>query len=464
MGGLFGAVKKMDCVRDVYYGTDYNSHLGTSYAGLAFFSSNSGIFSLSENIDNSTFRAIFECKIDLLKANAGIGVISDTDSQPVVVAAPFGSFAIVTVGKINNREEIIEKYSLNVPSDCPLTRLVASLIAKSDNIVNGIEKIQDSVKGSCSILILLDDGTVFGARDRLGRTPIVLARSVDANGWALSSESCAFDNLGYEKIRDLGPGEIIKISQNGPVVIKKPGHEMQICAFLWTYYGYPTSDYEDRNVDEMRMTLGKKFGEKDDVDVDFVSSVPDSGIGMALGYSQGNGAPYKRGLVKYTPSWPRSFMPTTQNRRDLVAKMKLIANKSLLEGKNVVFCDDSIVRGTQLGGHVADIRRCRVASLHVRISCPPIIFPCPFLNFSFSESKMELITRRVIAEIEGNPDSDVEKYADQSTPQYRAMVEKIRRNLNLDSLKFSSIGELVDAIGLPKCRICTHCFDASSHF
>ncbi|MDE6488339.1 MAG: amidophosphoribosyltransferase, partial [Paramuribaculum sp.] len=337
----------------------------------------------------------------------------------------------------------------------------ASLISEGNDLVGGIENVYNEMRGSCSMLLLLNDGRIVAARDRFGRTPIMIARKDDA--YAASSESCSFPNLGFELCYELGPGEIVELTPDGIKQLRKPNEEMQICSFLWTYYGYPVCQYEGRNVDRMRYVAGRDMALEDDTEVDFVSAIPDSGIGMALGYSQGKGVPYLRGIAKYTPTWPRSFTPSTQERRELVAKMKLIANKSLLKDKKVIFCDDSIVRGTQLRDNVRDLYDAGCKEIHMRISCPPLIYPCTFLNFTASKSELELITRRVIERLEGSHDANLEEYATTNSPRYNRMVEEIRNELGLTSLKFSSIENMVNAIGLPKCKICTHCFDGSSH-
>ncbi len=471
MGGFFGVTKKTHCINDLFYGVDYNSHMGTKRAGIASVTSD-GIFTRSiHNIENSYFRTKFEPDLDDFSGNSGIGVISDTDAQPIIVNCRLGKFAIVTVARINNIDELEQmlldkgqhfcEHSYDIVNP---TEVVATLISMGKDIVDGINNAYRMIKGSCSMLLLMENGDIIAARDKLGRTPIALARHTKDLGYAVSSETCAFPNLDFQTERQIGPGEILRISANGYKVLQEPLDKMQICAFLWTYYGYPPCEYEGKNVDEMRMKLGYAMGQRDDTDVDFVSPVPDSGIGMALGYSRGKNVPYKRGLIKYTPTWPRSFTPSTQERRELVAKMKLIADYVLLRGKKVVFCDDSIVRGTQLRDNVADIFDAGATEVHVRISCPPLIFPCQFLKFTSSQSNMELITRRVIADIEGDGDKNIELYSDDTTPQYAEMVERIRQKLGLSSLKFNTIKDIVDAIGLPKDRICTHCFDGSSYF
>ncbi len=465
MGGFFGLTVKTDCVDRLFYGIDYNSHMGTKRAGMATV--NNGIFTRSiHNIENSYFRTKFEGDLKDFSGNSGIGVISDTDAQPIIVNCHLGKFAIVTVARINNigqlEKEMLAKghhfceHSYDIINP---TEMIAALISEGKDIVSGIENVYRQIKGSCSMLILME-GRIIAARDFLGRTPIIIAKNDE--GYAASSESCAFPNLGFEVCYNLGPGEIVELTPDGMTQLRKPEKRNQICSFLWIYYGYPVCQYEGRNVDRMRYVTGRDMALADTTEVDFVSAIPDSGIGMALGYSQGKKVPYLRGIVKYTPTWPRSFTPSTQERRELVAKMKLIPNKALLKGRRVIFCDDSIVRGTQLRDNVADMRQAGVKEIHMRISCPPLIYACDFLNFTASKSNLELITRRVIADFEGDPDKNLEAYATYGTPEYNRMVEEIRRRLGLDSLQFSSLENIVNAIGMPKCDICTHCFDGSS--
>lgn len=467
MGGFFGVARRGNCVNELFYGVDYNSHLGTKRAGMATV--DNGIFCRSiHNIENTYFRTKFEGDLDEFSGSSGIGVISDTDAQPIIVNCHLGKFAIVTVGRINNINELEKEMLAKGHHFCEHsydiinpTEMIAALISDGSDMVSGIENVFRCVKGSCSMLILMEDGSIIAARDRLGRTPIILGSKED--GFAATSETCAFPNLSYEISRNLGPGEIVRFTAGGVEQLRAPGKEMQICAFLWTYYGYPVCEYEGRNVDEMRYKCGKDMADTDDTKVDYVSAIPDSGIGMALGYSQGLGVPYKRAIVKYTPTWPRSFTPGTQARRELVAKMKLIPNRELLRDKKVIFCDDSIVRGTQLRDNVSDLYDYGAKEVHVRISCPPLIYPCRFLNFTASKSELELITRRVIQKREGEHDRNLKAYATTDSPEYNAMVEDIRSELGVTSLKFSSIENVVNSIGLPKCRICTHCFDGSSH-
>ena len=466
MGGFFGVAKKDKCVNELFYGVDYNSHMGTKRAGIA--TCNNGVFTRSiHNIENAYFRSKFEPDLDDFHGNVGIGVISDTDAQPIIVNCHLGKFAIVTVARINNINELEKEmlgkghhfceHSYDIINP---TEMIAALISEGSDFVDGIENVFRSIKGSCSML-LLTESTIIAARDKLGRTPILIGKKDGAH--AVTSESCSFANLGYEIEYTLGPGEIVEIKADGINQLRKPNEEMQICAFLWTYYGYPACEYEGRNVEAMRYDSGVEMGKNDDVEVDFISAIPDSGIGMALGYAQGKGVPYQRGIVKYTPTWPRSFTPSTQERRELVAKMKLITNKSLLKGKKVIFCDDSIVRGTQLRDNVKDMLNDGVKEVHIRISCPPLIYPCKFLNFTASKSEMELITRRVIAELEGDPNKNLEAYCKTGSLEYERMVEEIGKKLCLSSLKFNSIETIVKSIGLPKCKICTHCFDGSSY-
>ncbi len=465
MGGFFGIAKHDECINELFYGVDYNSHMGTKRAGIA--TCNNGVFTRSiHNIENSYFRSKFEGDLKDFSGKVGIGVISDTDAQPIIVNCHLGKFAIVTVGRINNisslEKELLAKghhfceHSYDIINP---TEMIAALISEGTDYVSGIENVYRRVKGSCSMLLLTED-SVIAARDRLGRTPIIIGKKDGAH--AATSETCAFPNLGFEVCYNVGPAEIVEIKADSIKQLKAPEEEMQICAFLWTYYGYPVCEYENRNVDLMRYDSGLEMGKDDDTEVDFVSAVPDSGIGMALGYAEGKKVPYKRGIVKYTPTWPRSFTPSTQERRELVAKMKLIPNRALLYDKRVIFCDDSIVRGTQLRDNVKDLFDCGAKEVHIRISCPPLIYPCKYINFTASKSEMELITRRVIKELEGDADKDLAEYATTDSPKYKAMVERIRQQLGLTSLRFNSIETVVKAIGLPKCKICTHCFDGSS--
>lgn len=468
MGGFFGTVSKKSCKTDLFYGTDYNSHLGTKRAGMATFDPQNGFTRSIHNLERTYFRTKFESELDKFSGNAGIGVISDTDPQPIIFNSHLGKFAIVTVAKIANIDELekslldenhhFAEMSLGKTNQ---TELVALLITQGKNFTDGIENVFNRIKGSCSMLILTENG-IIAARDKLGRTPIVIGKKDGA--YAAASESTCFPNLGYQIDRYLGPGEIIQITAGGITQLRKPGEEMQICSFLWVYYGFPTSCYEGINVEAVRFACGAKMGQEDDSEVDCTCGIPDSGVGMALGYAEGKGIPYHRAIAKYTPTWPRSFTPSDQSMRSLVAKMKLIPNRAMLEGKRLLFCDDSIVRGTQLRDNVKVLYEYGAKEVHIRIACPPLIYTCPFVGFTASKSAMELITRRIINRLEGNPDKNLERYATTDSPEYKRMVEEIRKEFGLDSLKFNKIETLIEAIGLPKCKVCTHCFDGSSHF
>ena len=470
MGGFFGVVSRQRCINDLFYGTDYQSHLGTSRAGMATYSLEDGFFRTIHNLENDYFRSKFENDLGKFTGNSGIGVISDTDAQPMLMNSHPGRFALVTVAKINNKEEICdqllsENMHLSEFSSGKInqTELIALLIIKGKNFVEGIENVFKTIKGSCSMLLLTEDG-IIAARDSWGRTPIALGSRDGAI--AVTTETTAFPNLGFDTTLYMGPGQIIKITENGYEELRKPNKKMQICSFLWVYYGFPTSCYEGRNAEDVRNELGRVMGREDDVEVDGACGIPDSGVGMAVGYAEGHKCPYTRAVAKYTPTWPRSFMPTDQSRRNLVAKMKLISNKEILNGKRLVFCDDSIVRGTQLKDNSHEFYESGVKAAHMRISCPPLIYGCPFINYSASKNELELISRRVIKDFEGdNPSQEtLQKYATTGTPEYEKMVKEIAKRLQLTTLKFTSIEALVNAIGLPKERICTHCFDGSSFY
>ncbi|MDE6682707.1 MAG: amidophosphoribosyltransferase, partial [Muribaculaceae bacterium] len=411
------------------------------------------------------FRTKFEPDLDKFSGNSGIGIISDTDAQPIMINSHLGRFAIVTVAKILNLEEL-EKERLDSNQRFAelssgytnQTELVAMLINQKKSFREGIENVYEKVKGSCSMLILTTDG-IIAARDRYGRTPIVIGKKEGA--MAATSESTAFPNLDFEIVRDLGPGEIVRLHADGLEVMKEPGEEMQVCSFLWVYYGFPTSTYEGRNVEDARFRFGFEMGKKDSTEVDCACGIPDSGVGMALGYACGKGVPYTRAISKYTPTWPRSFTPPRQDMRELVAKMKLIPNAAILKGNRVLLCDDSIVRGTQLRDNTRVLYDYGAKEVHIRIACPPLIYSCPFVNFTASKSDLELITRRVIKDLEGDPNKNLEKYAQTDSPEYNRMVEILRENFGLTSLKFNTLENLIEAIGLPKCKVCTHCFDGT---
>ena len=469
MGGFFGTVAKADCVTDVFYGTDYNSHLGTKRGGMTTYDAERKEFTRSiHNLESTYFRTKFEDELDTFNGKSGIGVISDTDPQPLILNSHLGRFAIVTVAKIVNLQELEAQLLAQNMHFAELsqgktnqTELIALLIIQGRNFVEGIENVYRHIKGSCSLLLLTEDG-IIAARDRWGRTPVVIGKKEGA--YAVTGESSSFPNLGYEIERYLGPGEIVRLRADGLEQMRRPDEQMQICSFLWVYYGFPTSCYEGRNVEEVRFNSGFKMGRKDDSQVDCACGIPDSGVGMALGYAEGKGVPYHRAISKYTPTWPRSFTPSKQEMRSLVAKMKLIPNRAMLEGKRVLFCDDSIVRGTQLRDNVKVLYDYGAKEVHIRIACPPLIYGCPFIGFTASKSDLELITRRIIKELEGDDAKNLDKYATAGSPEYEKMVDVIRQRFGLSSLKFNTLETLVEAIGLPKCKLCTHCFDGSSHF
>lgn len=471
MGGFFGTIGRKSCVTDLFYGTDYNSHTGTRRGGMATYDHEAGFKRVIHSLESTYFRTKFEPELERFCGNAGIGIISDTDAQPIVVNCHLGRFAIVTVARIVNLEELTRSlldqglhFSELSQGSTNQTELVALLITQGRNFTEGIENAFRQIKGSCSMLLLTEDG-IIAARDFLGRTPIVLGRKDDA--WAATSESSAFPNLDYHTCRYLGPGEIVRLRPGAgePEQMRAPEKRMQICSFLWVYYGFPTSSYEGRNVEQVRFEEGRLMAHDDpDTEVDCVCGIPDSGVGMALGYAAGRGITYQRAISKYTPTWPRSFTPSNQSLRSLVAKMKLIPNKAMLDGKRVLFCDDSIVRGTQLRDNVGILYECGCREVHMRIACPPLIYGCPFIGFTSSKTDLELITRRIIKDLEGDPNVHLEKYATAGSPEYERMVDILRRRLNLTSLRFNRLDNLVKAIGLPKCHLCTHCFDGSSYF
>ncbi|MDP3452635.1 MAG: amidophosphoribosyltransferase [Bacteroidales bacterium] len=467
MGGLFGVISRQKCITDLFYGTDYHSHLGTRRGGLATLNINGNFARSIHNLENTHFRAKFEDDLKKFDGLSGIGVISDTDPQPIILNSHLGKFAIVTVGKINNMAELEKELlsggrnftELSSGSTNP-TELTALLITEGKSFEEGIAIANKRIEGSCTFLLLTESG-IIAARDKFGRTPLIIGKK--EGSLSVASETCCFSNLGYEDEYYLGPGEVVRISHDGYEQIIKPGKRLQICSFLWIYYGYPTSSYEKINVDDVRFSLGYSLGETDDTELDVSSAIPDSGTCMAIGFAAGKKIPYRNAIVKYTPTWPRSFMPSDQSIRDLVARMKLIPNKSLLREKRIAFCDDSIVRGTQLKDNAQTLIGFGAKEIHIRISCPPLVFPCEFLNFSASRSPLELITRRYILQKEGSHNKNTEKYSDPSTKEYQEMVTFIKNELGLSSLRFNTIDTLVKSIGLPKESVCTHCFDGSGY-
>ncbi|MBE6214453.1 MAG: amidophosphoribosyltransferase [Rikenellaceae bacterium] len=471
MSGFFGCVSRIECVNDVFYGTDYHSHLGTKRAGLAFVED--GKFKRSiHSLEDGYFRNKFEGELPKFgEAKMGVGVISDNESQPITITSHTGRYAVVTVARIDNIEELTKEllddkhhFAELSSGDINATELVAILIGLGSSIKDGIELVFKKIKGSCSMLVLTDHA-IYAARDKFGRTPISIGKN--EKGYVCASESSSFDNLGYNYVRDLGPGEIVRISADGIHQVTPPGKRKQICSFLWVYYGYPSAWYEGVNVEDCRYRCGAAMARRDkDLQLDFAAGIPDSGVGHAIGYANEKGIPYKRPFVKYTPTWPRSFMPQNQKMRDLVAKMKLLPNSRFTRGQKILFMDDSIVRGTQLKDNVVKLLDSGVKEVHMRIACPPLIFPCRFLNFSTSRSTYDLYARRVIRDMEGRDDiSDevFEQYADPDNPKHKEMVNIMCRHLQLTSLKFQRLDDLVEAIGLPKEDLCTHCWDNSSY-
>lgn len=466
MGGFFGVASRKDCVPDLFYGTDYHSHLGTKRGGMATLDGNSFIRFIHD-ITNAQFRSKFEDDISKMTGRTGIGIISDYEDQPLIIGSHLGSYSIVTVGVIQNIEAIVEKafskscihFSEMSGDEINPTELVATLIDQEDSFEAGIRNAQEQIDGSCSILLLTKDG-VYAARDRLGRTPVIIGKRED--GYAVSMESCAFPNLGYVHERDLGPGETVLITAEGIEQKNPPRDKMQICSFLWIYYGYPASSYEGINVESSRYRCGAALAENDDVEVDKVAGIPDSGTAHAIGYATKANIRYSRPFVKYTPTWPRSFMPQQQNIRDLVAKMKLIPIRELTEGRRLLFCDDSIVRGTQLGDILRRLYKYGAKEIHMRPACPPLLYGCRYLNFSRSRSELDLAARKAIFQLDGESLVHLEEYSDCTSDRYYAMVEKIREKIGMDSLKYQRLDDMVKAIGLPGEKLCTYCWSGKS--
>lgn len=463
MGGFFGCVSKDDCVSDVFYGTDYHSHLGTKRAGIACYSKESGFLRAIHSLEDGYFRNKFQEDIKNFYGESGIGVISDTDAQPIILTSHLGRFGVATVCKILNLDElaaefILKKRTFSETSQGGInpTELVAMLIAEGETFVEGINNVFRKVQGSCSLLVLTDHG-IIAARDKFGRTPVILGKK--DNSIAAAFETSSFLNLDFIVEKYLGPGEIVQLTAEGYLQLQKPGDRLQICSFLWIYFGYPPSLYEDINVDECRYRCGAALARQDNIMADFVSGIPDSGVGHAMGYSNESRIPLKRPYAKYTPTWPRSFMPQNQNTRELVAKMKLIPNTSLIKGKTGIFLDDSIVRGTQLKDNVKDLYGAGIKEVHVRIACPPLTYSCKFLNFSRSRSSMDLATRKAVFQLEGKEPDDMKDYSVPENKKYKAMIDQIRKNLNLTSLKYQKLEDMVEAIGLPYEKLCTYCWD-----
>ncbi|MBQ2746076.1 MAG: amidophosphoribosyltransferase, partial [Lachnospiraceae bacterium] len=465
MSGFFGVASKEDCVFDLFFGIDYHSHLGTRRGGMVVYGED-GFDRAIHNIENAPFRTKFDRDIQEMKGYYGIGCISDYEPQPLIVRSHHGTYALTTVCKINNTDELTKMLFDNGHShflemsggDINPTELIASLINQKENLIEGITYALEQVDGSASILLMNQAG-VYAARDKHGRTPIVIGKK--ENAFCASFENYAYKNLGYKDYKELGPGEVVVLTDKSCTTLVNPGKDMKICTFLWVYYGYPASSYEGISVEKMRYQCGANMAKRDNVKPDIVAGVPDSGIAHAVGYANESGVPFSRPFIKYTPTWPRSFMPTIQSQRNLIAKMKLLAVEDLIKDKSLLLIDDSIVRGTQLGETTEFLYQSGAKEVHIRPACPPLLYGCKYLNFSRSNSEMDLITRRVIAKLEGDNVTDevLKKYADPETEEYANMVEEIRKELNFTSLQFSRLDDMLDAVGIDKCKLCTYCWN-----
>ena len=468
MGGFCGVATKSDCVFDLFFGTDYHSHLGTRRAGMIVYGEN-GFNRAIHNIESSPFRTKFEKDVNSMRGNLGIGVISDYEPQPLLIRSHHGPYALTTVGKINNISELADEIVKNSGAHfmemsggmINATELVAALINQQDNLIDGIRYAQERIDGSLSLMLMTPKG-VYVARDKWGRTPIFIGKKED--GYIATSESFAYLNLGYKEYRTVGPGEIDILTPDGVTMLVRPGSKMKICTFLWVYYGYPTSQYEGVSVETMRYKCGEHMARRDGLtieDADLVAGVPDSGTPHAVGYANESGIPFKRPFIKYTPTWPRSFMPTIQSKRDMIARMKLIPITELIEDQRLVLIDDSIVRGTQLHNKTEFLKESGAAQVHVRSACPPIMFGCKYLNFSRSTSELELIARRMVRKVEGeNVDRTIlDQYADPTTDRYAHMLDMIRDQLNFDSLSYNRLDDMIDSVGIDPDKLCTYCWN-----
>ncbi len=465
MGGFFGVASKEDCMFDLFFGTDYHSHLGTRRAGMAVYDKERGFDRAIHNIENSPFRTKFDKDVSSMKGRLGIGCISDYEPQPLIVRSHHGTYAIVTVGKMNNTNEIVEHLFKSGHShflemsggDVNATEVVASVINQKPNLIEGIQYAQKMIDGSMTMLIMTPKG-ILAARDKLGRTPVSIAKKEGA--YCVSFESFAYLNLGYTEERELGPGEVAIITPEGVQTLVKPGKDMKICTFLWVYYGYPSSSYEGVSVEEMRYRCGAMLARRDDAHPDTVAGVPDSGTAHAIGYANESGIPFSRPFIKYTPTWPRSFMPTIQSQRNLIAKMKLIPVHELIKDRSLLLIDDSIVRGTQLRETTEFLYQSGAREVHVRPACPPLLYGCKYLNFSRSSSVMDLITRRVIKEMTGTEEpANLAKFADPESGEYSAMLDYIGKKLNFTSLRYHRLDDMIQSVGIDKCKLCTYCWD-----
>ena len=465
MGGFFGVASQQDCVFDLFFGIDYHSHLGTRRGGMCVLGED-GFERAIHNIENSPFRTKFDKDVQEMKGTYGIGCISDYEPQPLLIRSHHGTYALCTVGKIDNTEEVTQlvldqgnvHFQEMTTGEINATELVAALINCKANLIEGITYAQEVIKGSMSILLLNRAG-IYAARDKYGRTPIEIGKKVD--GFCVSFENFAYTNLGYSDYKELGPGEVVVVTPQNCVTMVDPGKEMKICTFLWVYYGYPASSYEGISVEKMRYNCGERMARRDNVKPDIVAGVPDSGIAHAVGYANESGIPFSRPFIKYTPTWPRSFMPTIQSKRNLIAKMKLLAVDDLIKDKSLLLIDDSIVRGTQLRETTEFLYQSGAKEVHIRPACPPLLYGCKYLNFSRSTSEMDLITRRVIARLEnGNvTDEILEEYADPESEKYERMVEEIRKELNFTSLRFNRLDDMLESTGVEPCKLCTYCWN-----
>lgn len=465
MGGFFGVASKSDCVFDLFFGTDYHSHLGTRRAGMVTYDKEKGFDRAIHNIENSPFRTKFDRDANSMKGNLGIGCISDYEPQPLLIRSHHGTYAITTVGKINNADAIADKLLQSSHSHffemsgglINATELVATIINQKENFIEGIQYAQELIDGSLTMLIMTPKG-IFAARDRLGRTPVAIGQKDGA--YCAAFESFAYLNLGYSAYKELGPGEIAVITPEGVKTLVQPGKDMKICTFLWIYYGYPSSSYEGINVEQMRYICGAKLAKRDHVQPDTVAGVPDSGTAHAVGYANESGIPFSRPFIKYTPTWPRSFMPTIQTQRNLIAKMKLIPVHDLIQGKRLLLIDDSIVRGTQMRGTTQFLYQSGAKEVHIRPACPPLLFGCKYLNFSRSSSEMDLITRQVIKDMEGNDKfARLDAYANPETAEYQEMVRHIGDRLDFTSLRYHRLDDMIESVGLDSSKLCTYCWD-----
>lgn len=465
MGGFFGVAAKEDCTFDLFFGTDYHSHLGTRRAGMTVYDKQKGFDRAIHNIENAPFRTKFDKDLNEMHGSLGIGCISDYEPQPLLVRSHHGTYAIATVGKINNMDAIVKElfdqghsHFLEMSGgDINATELVAAIINQRDNLIEGMQYAQELIDGSMTTLLLTPKG-IYVARDRLGRTPVAIGRKDGA--YCVSFESFAYLNLGYHDERELGPGEIVIVTPEGVKTLAAPGKEMKICTFLWIYYGYPSSSYEGISVEQMRYNCGAKLAERDNVRPDIVAGVPDSGTAHAIGYSNRSGIPFSRPFIKYTPTWPRSFMPTIQTQRNLIAKMKLIPVHDLIQDKSLLLIDDSIVRGTQLRETTEFLYQSGAKEVHIRPACPPLLYGCKYLNFSRSTSEMDLITRRVLKEMEQEGRKiDLKDYVDPESEGYQEMVGRIGKQLNFTTLRYHRLDDMIDSVGIPKERLCTYCWD-----